>query len=505
MLPRHLRPFHAVVAVIALFATAVAQAPVLAGRVRTGKGEVAGNAEILLRWRSGPELPGLCGISLGDRGVEQLTATADARGMFKLVLPHRGPFEVTASGGGERSTPEFPVMAGSFVDLQLRAPVRVGGRAVGPDDKPLAHVAVELVPTPTAWSKFAAYRLPEPRGATVTDADGRFELPFQDSYLRGNRWEGFMQPHFGDGSLVCRPNLLLRPTNYCRDLQLELVARKVPQEADGAAPALLPTLHFRLLRGGAPLRQAAVLWSTPVPNAAWRESRGRTDAAGCIAVAHAAAGASLFGFVQQGEGWLPFCRLQVPMADSDLGDVDVSVRAVNGQVVDGAGLPLAGARVVAMNREMLSGELPYVTWTDHGGRFCFAALPGGQLQLWADCGAHGFASTELASGQREVTLQPPLTGTVAGATLDAAGKPLADAWVVLVRQNQGGPGMPGIGLGNTFLCVHSDAEGRVRITGLPPGPWQVLSNAVRDGLLYGGGSQVDVGDEFVVVLRLIRE
>ena len=78
-----------------------------------------------LRWRVAPELPGLCGITLGDRGLAEQVFTADERGGFRLALPHRGPFELVAEHAGERATPYFPGLAGAFVELQLKAPVRV--------------------------------------------------------------------------------------------------------------------------------------------------------------------------------------------------------------------------------------------------------------------------------------------------------------------------------------------------------------------------------------------
>src|SRR5262245_9261919 len=74
-----------------------APAAVLAGRVRDRSGQAAAGAELLVRWRMAPELPGLCGISLGDDGLGELRARCDDRGRFQVEVPHRGPFELTAS------------------------------------------------------------------------------------------------------------------------------------------------------------------------------------------------------------------------------------------------------------------------------------------------------------------------------------------------------------------------------------------------------------------------
>lgn len=504
--PRRL-PF---LACLLLATAAAAQAPVLAGRVLTDDGAPAAHATLQLRWRMAPELPGLCGISLGDRGLGELAGSADADGRFKLELPHRGPFELCATTADACSLAAFPVMAGGYRELRLGAPFAIGGRVVDADEQPVAHTAVQLVPELTAWSKLAAYRLPEARGRTATNADGRFALPFPTDYLQRDVWQPFVLVDVDRDGVACSRCELLRPTGHCRDLQLQLVAKdKAHPRAPRARP--LPTLppgsvslRARLTADGRPLAQAPVLLSQLGRDGAPHELALRTDADGVVAASDLPPLVTL-GFVQADGLWLPFCRLAVQGQDIDLQDVAVQRRQVNGQVVDANGQPLAGARVAALAKAALPGELPHVTYSDHGGRFRFASLPTGGLRLWADCGVHGFAAASLADGGGEATLRPPLEGTVDVATLDGEGRPLPRAWLVLVLAGNDPERMPGLRPGQLHHCVHTGDDGTVHLTGLPAGHWQVIGNAIADGRLFGGGGEVDTGGALELTLRLVRE
>lgn len=515
-----LRPIHALLPTAFAAVLGVhlaAQSPMLAGRVRTRNGEPAAMARLVLRWRAAPELPGLCGITLGDAGVEQMEAAADGMGTFKIALPHRGPFELIANLGEDRSTPLFPVMAGAYVALQLAPMVTVGGRVVDANEQPVAGVAVQLVPESTAWSKLAAYRAPEVRGHGRTSADGGFVVPFQDTYLRRAQWEPFSLLDFDVDGVASLRLELLRPTAHCRDLVIQLVPaeradrrapRARPADSQPAAAGAPVNLRARLVRGKRPIADAPVLWSCVAAGARTppSEVRSQTDKEGQVTLADGPPCAAVFGFVRIDGTWTRFHADRAPSPESPpLGDVEVATHAVSGGVVDATGQPVPGARIVALPFAALAEELPYVTFSDHGGRYRFEALPDVPMLLWADCGTAGFASTLLAKGQREATLATPAGGVVEGEVVDAEGRPFAGAWLVLVRRTEGGDTMPGISRSVTNLCVQSDANGQVRITGLPEGPWQVSGNAIRDGDLWGNGTDVQTGGTFRLALRHLKE
>lgn len=492
-----------------VLATATAQGPTLAGRVLAADGSRAANATLRLRWRVAPELPGLCGITLGDRGLVEQTFTADERGGFRLALPHRGPFELVAERAGERATPLFPGLAGAFVELQLKAPVHVAGTILDAAGEPLVGAKVTLKPQVTAWSKLAAYRLPETRGETTTDATGRFSVPFHDAYLRDRRWEPFLVLDIAANGRLPQKEELLRPTAHCQDLQLVMVdparAQRRPMPDDvGAANGPQPAVRVVLQKGGKPLAGAPVLWSLPIADWPPVEQQLRSDTAGAVATTLRPA-ATVLGFVLVDERWLPFARVRTTASDLDLGTVEVGERSLDGLVQDADGQPLAGARVVALAHEPFPGELPYVTYSDHGGRYAFAALPPGPLDLWAECGTAGFAHAAVAEGMANVPLRTPDGGVVTGATVDADGQPLGGVWLVLSQRRQGPSTMPGLRPSITHLCVHSDAQGNVVVRGLPPGEWQVIGNLVRDGKLFGGSASFATEGAFTLRLGQMRE
>lgn len=510
-----LRALFVLVPCLLPIAAALAQEAVLAGRVLTRTGERAGGATLRLRWRVGPELPGLCGRVLGDAGLAELAAHADERGAFAVPLPHRGPFEVTAERAGDRSPLAFPVMAGAFLELRLAEPTVVAGIVRGPDGEPLAGAAVALTPDLSAWSKLAAYRQPEWRGRTTTDAEGRFTLPFHDSYLQGRRWEPFVLPDVRGEGLALTRQELLRPTQHCRELELQLTSL---ERAHPRVPGKLsmlplpppftgqpPTVRVQLRSGGQPLADATILWARQVKSGPPQEVLTRSDARGVATQQALTPDGTLLGFVERRGTWLPFARLRLGAADVDLGVVDVVERSLTGQVLDADGQPIAGARLVAMPSDPLDAEPWYVGYSDHGGRFRFAALPAVALRVWAECADHGFASAGLDASQTAVDLRTPAGGVVLGSIVDPAGSPVAGAWVVLIRQGQGAATMPGLSAATTILCTHSDAEGRVHVRGLPDGEWQVLCNVIRDGRLFGGGADVATAGDFVVRLRLQAE
>ncbi|MCA8948132.1 MAG: carboxypeptidase regulatory-like domain-containing protein, partial [Planctomycetes bacterium] len=284
--------------------------------------------------------------------------------------------------------------------------------------------------------------------------------------------------------------------------------RAVSAKEPPAANWSTARLRARLIDGERPLPHATVLWSEIAGGsiAPPRESSTRTDADGVVELPNPELGAVVLGFVERDGLWLPFVRLRVPVAVGaiDLGDLAVAPRAVSGQVVDAHGAPVAGARVAVLPAAASDAELPYVTYTDHGGRYRFAALPSGPLRLWADCGTAGFASVDLDAAADVAVLQTPESGVISGVILSVDGQQFAGAWVMLVRSIGDTAMMPGVGRGTANLCVHADADGQVRVSGLPPGTWQVLGQGLRDGRLYGGGGTVATDGTFRLELRPVR-
>lgn len=167
--------------------------------------------------------------------------------------------------------------------------------------------------------------------------------------------------------------------------------------------------------------------------------------------------------------------------EPDLNTLDLTFekgQPVGGRVVDGEGLPVAGAQV-AMIRETVRGVLDYRATTVEDGSFRLASVVGGEYQL--DVEKQGFAPSWKQ-----------------GAVL-VDGKPVEDLEVVLER----GTTVSGRVLGLDFeelsrvqieatsefdraVAGKLDYEGRYEIHDLPSGSWLVRAT------LPGGRRQVQV-------------
>ncbi|MSR75259.1 MAG: hypothetical protein EXS14_07310 [Planctomycetes bacterium] len=177
---------------------------------------------------------------------------------------------------------------------------------------------------------------------------------------------------------------------------------------------------------------------------------------------------------------------------------------IEGVVLDPFGQPSPGAEVTADNRVMeqsiemsgntriasqLSGEKPEMkvsnekqfrhTQSDAAGQFRFEGLCDGNYKLQASHGEH--ASTPLfevrvekATNPPSVKLQLAVGGTIEGIALDADGRGQQFVTVSLAVHVEKQPGVfmhrSGKSGNRETLC---DKEGRFRMSGLPPGTWDV--------------------------------
>ncbi|MEZ5964522.1 MAG: hypothetical protein R3F56_11800 [Planctomycetota bacterium] len=161
-------------------ALAVAQAPAplrVAGLVQRDDGGQVEGARITVTGLAHPELPPNVACALGDGASVAVEGACDAKGVFKLVLPHAGPFALLAvSRDGKCARQVFPVMATDFVTLTLRPWCTVEGAVVGASGDPVpgatvygtSYSAVGSVRERFAWHPV----LPK----TTADEKGRFVL-----------------------------------------------------------------------------------------------------------------------------------------------------------------------------------------------------------------------------------------------------------------------------------------------------------------------------------------
>ena len=460
----------------ALDASAQEAPAAVAGRVKTRTGDPAAHALLLLRWRAHPELPGLTGFALADQGLAEQRASAGADGRFKIALPHRGPFELTAraADGDDVSAPQFPVLAGDFVDLLLQVPTSVGGTVLDADGNALAGIAVTLVPQSTTWTRLASYRLPEPRGSTRTDAAGRFRLPFPNGYLQSPRWEAFVVARFDAPGLLPQPaDQLLRPTAFCADFTVTL------------APAAAQTGCITDA-AGKPLAGASV-WCTTEP---WQRATTAADGGYTLTARR-----PTFVATCPGHGPIAFTWGRPANAAADAVPTTALPAAapVRARLRDGKGAPLAAAPV------LWSMPMPHgvpleslATTTDDGSVVCAQAAAGMTVLGFVAVDGAWLPFCRVACGKDATDLGAiaPRGREVRGQVLDLDGTPLAHARVALLAD---------AALADEPASItYTDRGGRFRCASVPPGRVRLRAEAGAQGF---AGAELP-GEADTAVLRV---
>lgn len=183
----------------------------------------------------------------------------------------------------------------------------------------------------------------------------------------------------------------------------------------------------------------------------------------------------------------------------DVGDVVLAVgQSVRALVLDGAGVPAAGAEARAGVRSLLArlegGPVPFgpPRRTDAQGRVAFEHLAEGEVALLA----RRDPVSPWVAGQEEdgvLVVRLPASSALVVELRDARGRPVAAPEFLLRREVD--PGMPGAF--GTPPCPHAaervDAEGtRHRLTGLASGSYHLLVRAA--GLAQASCSfRIDAG------------
>ncbi len=150
--------------------------------------------------------------------------------------------------------------------------------------------------------------------------------------------------------------------------------------------------------------------------------------------------------------------------------------SVRGVVVDGGGRPVPAADVRVVTRGHVPWRARRQAFTDDGGRFAMSGLPrrGVQLVAWHPQGASAIADVDLAAArEREVRLVLDVTGAIEGAVVDRAGEPVGDAQVMAEPVWSGGTADRAAWHVRGVQELVSDAGGRFRFVGLPPGEYDV--------------------------------
>jgi len=383
------------------------RAPRCAGVVQRDDGGPVEGTRIVAGAFAHPELPPTVAWALGAAAEVRVEAVADARGVFKLALPHAGPFALLAvSADGKRARHHFPVMATDFVTLALLPLSVVAGSVVDATGRAAAGAVVSGASyTGTGISRERYAWSPLPLAATA-DERGRFRMEVAqsapDTLSVGARslraatpaiW-GLDRLYRIDGQSLTEVVLRLDRSRQLAGRVLSAASGQAIAGAEvleveeghgvartaadgqfvcdhpfgGALVVRAPGHAIRAfvaeagvckLAAGAVVRaalrtleglgQRRVLLATSDQASigfhfAWQTS---TDAEGRLVVDEARAGAPLYGFVEVEGRFVQFLHVVPGTTPLDLGEVRVGGgRSVNGTVLAIDGLRRAGAMVM---------------------------------------------------------------------------------------------------------------------------------------------------------------
>lgn len=326
------------------------------------------------------------------------------------------------------------------------------------------------------------YHWNEPWRSVRTDKNGNYSIPaYRASYLAAEA------PGFSPAKLVVAP-----------------VAMKADEHRIELWPAR--RMSGRLLGSeGRPLGECEVLWAFQFGDEPPIERVARTDADGRFALVDAPLEMTIMGFVKVDGIWCRFLRTKAKQ-NIDLGDVPLSVRPLAGMVTNVEGAPVPHVRVVASCQDGVGDDSTclWVTYTDHGGRYRFPALPKQRISVRCEAGAEGFTWAWAQPEEQTKNLQTKADGIFEVVALDKDEEPVRGAFVILraVAGLRGDPMVHSPTFRTVSIAAIAGDDGRIRFRGLPPAKWEMFGHSLRDGdLLSGHGKGVTGDTDMVIRLR----
>ncbi|HWM94206.1 MAG TPA: carboxypeptidase-like regulatory domain-containing protein [Thermoanaerobaculia bacterium] len=401
-----------------------------------------------------------------DRAASR--ALSDEEGRFLLRgLAKAASYNLTASRPGYRAA-QATVVASGEVRLVLERARSAQGSVLDARERPLAGVEVTVRPSPAGSPGEAV--------TVLTDDRGRFEVPT----LPGDRVD-----------------LEARRQGFAPTIVPGVAVAQGPGHADLGTLTLSPGVRIEgrvVDTAGRPLAGTGVwlaegdrhpsreLAETLRP----REPDAKSDEAGRFAIVDVSRGRRVNVLLAR-EGYVPSWvpGVEAPTA-KPLAVVLEPASRIQGRVEDESGKPVPGASVrlrpappppgtVGVERRRSENSADAEAGPD--GVFAFADVAPGAVTIEAS--AEGFLSPE------PVELQVPKTGEVRDVYLVLGRGASVSGWI----STPGGEPVSGARVRIGAVQTESDAEGRYRLVGIPPG----LKGLVLSHPAYKGRTQeVDV-------------
>jgi protocatechuate 3,4-dioxygenase beta subunit len=448
---------------------ALAKGGVIEGTVRDGgSGQPVAQVRVQARAEMALSLPweATAGVS------ETVT---DAKGRFRLEGLGSGTHTVWARAKGLGSGRKSGALPGRPADLYLFPGATLSGTVWGPGDARVAGAVVRAEPDTPAWRA----SLPP----VVSDAQGRYQIDGLDA---GNYRLVARHKDFAPGLVVAVA--IERGADTQADIALDKGSRVAGRLVAGPEQAVAGRVTIQEIDG------------QPAPQALREVLRAEAGADGRFRVEMLPAGGHVLGVTAPGYA-SKRVEANVPPGgrDVDLGDVELETGlAIRGRVRDGTGRPIAAANISGYQARSMAAPYPVQSISEADGSFVLAGLQPGSYRVNATAPGYAGADRPLEAGAEKVELVLSPAGSISGAVVDDAGRPV-EAFRVNASPARREADPPGTMIMGPRNKIGTGTEGRFLLEDVAEGTYVVAasapgqSSANVSGVKVSPGSTTDAG------------
>ena len=450
-------------------AVALARGGVLEGTVRDGTtGQPVPGAHVEARDEMAISLP-------WEPTAGLVQAVTDAKGRFRLEGVTSAPQTVSARSAGAGSGRKNGALPGRPADLYLFPGAVLSGTVWGPGDLRVAGAVVRAEPDAPAFRT-----MPPP---AVSDAQGRYEIGglSPGTYRLLARHKDFAPEMIADVAVE-------RGGDAQADISLDKGTTVVGRLVAGPEQAVSGRVSTQEIDG-----QAA-------PPALRDVLRAEAGSDGRFRLELMPAGAHVLGVIAPGYASKRVdVHVRPGARDVDVGDVELETGlTIRGRVRDGSGRPIAGANLRGYQARSRGAPYPVEAISGADGGFVLAGLQPGSYRVSAAAPGYAGADRPVEAGAEKVELVLSPAGSISGAVVDDAGRPV-EAFRVNAspaRREGDAPGTMTIGPRNK---IGTGNEGRFLLEDLAEGTYVVAASAPGQasanvsGVKVSAGSTTDAG------------